>query len=108
MEDSAIDRIGIDVVGPGGFEPAIRVGVDWAEGIAEGAADVDVDVGVAHDQSGIVAAPCPDNFRDVRGSSGGAGDGCEYGQECGDPPHIRTLGNRTKRVNQKNSSSTSR
>ena len=89
MGDTAIDWIRVDVVSPGGFEPAIRVGVDWAEGVAECAADVDVNVGVTHDQSGIVAAPRPDNFRDVRGSSGGAGDGCEDGQDCGDPRHTQ-------------------
>ena len=31
MGDSAIDRIRVDVVGAGGFEPTIRVGIDWAE-----------------------------------------------------------------------------
>jgi hypothetical protein len=70
MDDPAIDWIRVDVVGPVGFESAIRVGANWAEGIAECASDMDVYIGVTHNQPGIVTAPCPDNFGDVRRGRG--------------------------------------
>jgi hypothetical protein len=66
MVDTSIHRIRVDVVGPHGFEPAIRVGVNRADGIAECAPDVDVHIGVSDNQSGVVTAPSPDNFGDAR------------------------------------------
>jgi hypothetical protein len=72
MVDAAIHRIRVDIVGPRGFEPAIRVGVNRADGIAECATDVDVHVGVSDNQPRIVTAPCPDNFGDARRGRGGA------------------------------------
>ena len=49
MNNSAIDRIGVDVVGPNRLEAAVRVGADGARRIAECAADVHMNVGVVDD-----------------------------------------------------------
>ncbi len=66
MSNPAIHGIGIDVVSPGGLEAAVGVGVDWSDRVAEGAPDVDVDVGVADDQSRVVAAPRAGDFGNAR------------------------------------------
>ena len=79
--------IRIDVVSPGGLEPAIGIGPDGTDHIAEGAADVDVDVGTADDQAGVVAAPCSGDFSDGRRDDGGAGEERNDRQEYGDAHH---------------------
>ena len=75
MRDPAIDRIRVDVVSPADLEPAISVRVDGADGVAEGAADVDVDVVAGDDQPGIVTAPGPGDIGDGRRGRGRARDG---------------------------------
>jgi len=77
MVDAAIHRIRVDIVGPRGFEPAIGVGVNRADGIAECATDVDVHIGVVDNQPRIVTAPRPNDFGDARRSGGGARDNRE-------------------------------
>src|SRR5678815_5325878 len=52
MSDPAIDRVCIDVVSAARLEGSIRIGVDRTDGIAECAADVDVDIGAVDDQPG--------------------------------------------------------
>ncbi len=83
MRDAAIDGISVDVVSPVELEAAIGVGMDRADGIAQRAADVDVDVGASHDHAGIVAAPGPDDVSDGRrGRRRAAYDGNNGDDRC--------------------------
>jgi len=55
--DAAVHRIGVDIVSAGRLEAAIGIGADRSDGVAECAADVDVDISEVDDESGVVAAP---------------------------------------------------
>ena len=89
MCDATIDWIRVDVVSAGGFESAVGVGADWPNGIAERAADVDVDVGVADYQTGVVTAPGSDDIGDGCRGSGGAREDREDRREYEDPRHTQ-------------------
>ena len=88
MRDPAIDWIRVDVVSPRHLKSTIRVGANRTDSIAERAADVDVDVVVADDEAGIVAAPGSDDVGDRRRRRGGAGEGGEDREES---PHTLSL-----------------
>ena len=67
VNDSSLDRIRVDVVGPGRFELAICVRVNRPDCVAQCATDVDVNIGVADDQASVVAAPRSGDFGDRGG-----------------------------------------
>ena len=73
MENPAIDRVRIDVVGAGRLELAVSVGADRPSRVTDRAANVDVHVIVVDDESGVVTAPGADDVGDP-GRRGGAGD----------------------------------
>ena len=72
--DSAIYGVGVDVVGAGRHEPAVGIGTDWSDRVADGAPDVDVGIAFVDDEPGVVTAPRSGYFRDGRGCDRGAGD----------------------------------
>jgi hypothetical protein len=74
MDNAAIDWISVDVVGASSFEAAVAVGSNPADGVAECAADVDMDMGVSDYQACIVAAPRSYELGDRRRRGGCAGE----------------------------------
>ena len=57
MSDTAIDRVRVDVVSAARLEGAIRVGLDWTDGVAECASDVHVCGCVGGDEARVVSSP---------------------------------------------------
>src|SRR5205814_934993 len=76
--DSAIDRVCIDIVRPRSFEATIGIRLDRPDGVAESAADVDMDIGLVDDESGVLTTPRSGDLGDMSRGDGGAGEG---GQE---------------------------
>lgn len=91
MRDSAIDRIGVDVVRPNCLEATVRIGADGARGIPECATDVDMGAGVIDDQSGVVTAPPAFDFGDALRDGAGAREERKDGRQHKDSLHFNGI-----------------
>src|SRR4029078_10555524 len=72
--DPAIHRIRVDIVSPRRLEPPVGVGPDRSDSVAQGAADVHMDVGLGDDEPGVLTAPGSGDLGDRSRGGGGAGE----------------------------------